>query len=31
VTSGHLGVHIHPEVLIAIAAALAKDAVAQDR
>ncbi|MCP3734919.1 alpha/beta hydrolase [Sphingomonas sp. RP10(2022)] len=31
VNSGHLGVHIHPEVLIAIAAALAKDAVAQDR
>ncbi len=25
VSSGHLGVHIHPEVLIAIAAALAKD------
>ncbi|PVE57946.1 alpha/beta hydrolase [Arthrobacter sp. TPD3018] len=31
VNSGHLGVHIHPEVLIAVAAALAKDAVAQDR
>ncbi|MGP7795361.1 alpha/beta fold hydrolase [Sphingomonas sp. CLY1604] len=31
VTSGHLGVHIHPEVLIAIAGALAGDAVAQDR
>ncbi len=31
VNSGHLGVHIHPEVLIAVAAALAKDAVVQDR
>ncbi|MHA0316936.1 alpha/beta fold hydrolase [Sphingomonas melonis] len=31
VNSGHLGVHIHPEVMIAVAAALAKGAVAQDR
>ena len=31
VSSGHLGVHIHPEVLLAIAGALAKDAVVQDR
>lgn len=31
VSSGHLGVHIHPEVLISIATALAGDAVAQDR
>lgn len=31
VSSGHLGVHIHPEVLIAIAGALAGDEVAQDR
>ncbi len=31
VNSGHLGVHIHPEVLIAVAAALAGDAVVQDR
>jgi triacylglycerol lipase len=31
VSSGHLGVHIHPEVLIAIAGALAQDAVVQDR